>query len=92
MKTIILNGYIFYLENITVTGGFQPILNADSDWDFYGEDPEVTYDVIDVISSYGWLTEDCEPTIPTDADKDAVVLEMEDEIAQIILADMQEEV
>lgn len=92
MKTICLNDYIFYLENITVSGGSLPNPNADSDWDYYGQEPEVTYDVIDVINSYGWTDEDGELITPTDADKDAVVLENEDEIASIILADMQEEV
>lgn len=92
MKTVNLNGYTFYLDNITVTGGSAPDLNADSDFDFYGEDPEVTYDVVDVISSFGWMDEDCEHIIPTDADKNEVVLEMESEIASIILADMAEEV
>lgn len=92
MKTINLNGYTFYLDNITVTGGSAPDLNADSDWDYNGEEPEVTYDVIDVISPYGWLDEDCNYITPTDADKNEVVLEMEDQIASIILADMQDEV
>lgn len=91
MKTINLNSYTFYLENIAITGGNPPILNADSDLDFYGQEPEVTYDVIDVISQYGWLDEDCNYIIPTDADKNEVVLEMEDEIAQIILSDMSDE-
>lgn len=93
MKTICLNGYTFYLENITVSGGSAPNPSAESDWDYlYGDSPEVTYDVIDVISSYGWMNEDCEYITPTDADKNAVVVEMEDEIAKIILADMQDEV
>ena len=92
MKTIYLNGYTFYLENISVTGGSAPNLNADSDWDYYGEEPEVSYDVIDVISQWGWLDENCNYITPTDADKNQVVLEMEDEIAQIILSDMQDEV
>lgn len=91
MKTLNLNGYTFYLENIAITGGSPPTLNADSDLDFYGEYPEVAYDVIDVISSLGWMNEDCEYVTPTDADKNAVVLEMEDEIAHIILSDMSEE-
>ena len=92
MKTINLNGYTFYLDNIVISGGSKPNLNADSDWDYYGESPEVSYDVIDVISAYGWMNEDCEYITPTDADKNEVVLEMEDEIAQIILSDMQDEV
>lgn len=92
MKTINLNGYTFYLENITVSGGSLPDKYADNDWDYYGDTPEVTYDVIDVISTYGWIDEDCNYITPTDDDKDAVVLENEDEIASVILADMQDEV
>lgn len=92
MKVINLNGYTFYLDNISVVGGSAPDPNADSDFDFYGEDPEVAYDVIDVISSFGWMNEHCEYIIPTDADKNGVVLEMEDKIASIILADMTDEV
>jgi len=92
MKTICLNGYTFYLENITVTGGSLPNLNADSDLDFYGQEPEVNYDVIDVISQYGWMDEQCNYITPTDEDKNEVVLELEDGIAKIILSDMKEEV
>lgn len=91
MKTINLNGYTFYLDNIAISGGSAPNPNADSDWDFYGEDPEVTYDIVDVISQWGWLDEDCNYITPTEEDKNAVVLEMEDEIAKAILADMQDD-
>lgn len=91
MKVINLDDYTFYIDNISVTGGYPPNHDAKySDWDFYGEKPELSFDVVDVTSSLGWLNEDCEYVTPTDADKNAVIEEYLKDITEAILSNIEE--